>query len=80
MISIFSFIFSIKIDPCSENKYAIIDDHRRSPDFRSNPSERRLCDNRINHSWYRFKINGSNAEIPTKCIAVCKLGDILLQA
>ncbi|CAG2229630.1 unnamed protein product [Mytilus edulis] len=56
------------IDPCSEKRYTVIDDYRRSPNYNAKPSERRLCDNRIKHGWYRFKINGSDAEMPTTCI------------
>lgn len=71
-----NFNFSIlDIDPCLSEHHTIIDDFRRSTKYRPKASERRLCDNDLIPGWYRLKINGTDADLPTKCIKVisCKI-------
>ncbi|XP_069107696.1 LOW QUALITY PROTEIN: von Willebrand factor D and EGF domain-containing protein-like [Argopecten irradians] len=51
-------------DPCVEGQYTIIDDVRRRPVF--NPGQ--LCDDKLSPGWYRFLLNGTDAEIPTSCV------------
>lgn len=62
------------IDPCLSEHHTIIDDFRRSTKYRPKASERRLCDNNLIPGWYRLKINGTDADIPTKCIKVKRCG------
>ncbi|OWF43889.1 von Willebrand factor D and EGF domain-containing protein [Mizuhopecten yessoensis] len=51
-------------DPCVEGQYVVIDDVRRRPIY--NPGQ--LCDDRLSPGWYRFLLNGTDAEIPTACV------------
>ncbi|XP_062612521.1 uncharacterized protein LOC134274281 isoform X2 [Saccostrea cucullata] len=61
-------------DPCLPEHHSIIDDFRRSTKYRSKASDRRLCDNSLSPGWYRFKINGTDADMPTKCVKVKRCG------
>ncbi|XP_033728931.1 uncharacterized protein LOC117318039 [Pecten maximus] len=54
----------VQADPCVEGQYTIIDDVRRRPIF--NPGQ--LCDDKLSPGWYRFLLNGTDAEIPTSCV------------
>ena len=60
----------VDIDPCLSEHHSIIDDYRRSTKYRPRVSERRLCDNNLTPGWYRLKINGTDADIPNKCVKV----------
>ncbi|RUS86905.1 hypothetical protein EGW08_005310, partial [Elysia chlorotica] len=44
----------------------ILDDHRRDVSNQGHGSL--LCDLDLSSGWYRFLLNGSNAEIPTSCV------------
>ena len=50
-------------DPCTD--YKLIDDPLRSVTNKIVPWGK--CDNNIAVGWYRLKINGVDAEIPTAC-------------
>nr|XP_022325495.1 von Willebrand factor D and EGF domain-containing protein-like isoform X4 [Crassostrea virginica] len=75
---IFTSVASIQsttdIDPCLSEHHSIIDDYRRSTKYRPRVSERRLCDNNLTPGWYRLKINGTDADIPNKCVKVKRCG------
>lgn len=61
-------------DPCK--RHSIIDDFRRDPDYTVRGSQRRLCDNLLVPGWYRFQINGTDADMPTTCAQVRKSNEL----
>ena len=50
-------------DPCSD--YKLIEDPLRSVVYKISTWGK--CDNNLEVGWYRFKMNGADAEIPTSC-------------
>ncbi|KAK7105251.1 von Willebrand factor D and EGF domain-containing protein-like [Littorina saxatilis] len=58
-------------DPCAEGNHTILDDVRRHVNNTVNAG---MCDYGLVAGWYRFKLNGSDAVMPTYCVPVYRCG------
>ena len=57
-------------DPCNTGEHTVLDDYRRQVFYTTPEGEADLCDAYLQSGWYRFLVNGTDANLPTTCVEV----------